>query len=150
MKIAVWYNLPSGGGKRALYEHVRGLVARGHTVEAWCPPTADREFLPLSSMIPEHVVDLEWPDRSRRINTWRVERSIAAMDVHCQSCANQIAQGEFDILFASACRFFDGAGSVVIASCLAFCISANHTGRYTRHPRRECLVGRWGKAVCGG
>jgi hypothetical protein len=32
MKIAVWYNLPSGGAKRALYYHVRGLVERGHTV----------------------------------------------------------------------------------------------------------------------
>src|SRR5258708_7701650 len=26
MKIAVWHNLPSGGGKRALHDHVRGLV----------------------------------------------------------------------------------------------------------------------------
>jgi hypothetical protein len=30
MKIAVWQNLPSGGGKRALYYHVRGLVELGH------------------------------------------------------------------------------------------------------------------------
>jgi len=35
MKIAVWHNLPSGGGKRALYHHVRGLVERGHRVESW-------------------------------------------------------------------------------------------------------------------
>src|SRR5216683_127828 len=33
MRIAVWHNLPSGGGKRALYDHVRGLVSRGHEVE---------------------------------------------------------------------------------------------------------------------
>ena len=38
-----------------------GLLTRGHTLEAWCPPTADREYLPLSPLIPEHVVDLEWP-----------------------------------------------------------------------------------------
>jgi hypothetical protein len=31
MKIAVWHNLGSGGGKRALYDHVVGLLARGHT-----------------------------------------------------------------------------------------------------------------------
>ena len=61
MKIAVWHNLPSGGGKRALYDHVSGLIGRGHTVEAWCPPTADSKFLPLSGLVREHVVDLAWP-----------------------------------------------------------------------------------------
>src|SRR6266446_7167318 len=49
VKIAVWHNLPSGGGKRALYYHVRGLVERGHTVESWCPPTADQSYLPSAS-----------------------------------------------------------------------------------------------------
>jgi len=33
LKIAVWHNLPSGGGKRALYQHVKGLVDRGHDLE---------------------------------------------------------------------------------------------------------------------
>ena len=56
MKIAVWHNLPSGGGKRALYNHVRGLRERGHTLESWCPPTADQNYLPLSELIAEHVV----------------------------------------------------------------------------------------------
>lgn len=32
MKVAIWHNLPSGGGKRALYLHTRGLVERGHVV----------------------------------------------------------------------------------------------------------------------
>src|ERR1700722_18226794 len=59
MKIAVWHNLPSGGGKRALYDHVRGLVARGHYVESWCPPTADQEFLPISDLVLEHIVPFE-------------------------------------------------------------------------------------------
>ena len=56
MRIAVWNNLPSGGGKRALYHHVKGLVERGHHVESWCPPTADRTYLPLSELVEEHVV----------------------------------------------------------------------------------------------
>src|ERR1039458_290172 len=36
MRIAVWQDLPSGGGERALYDHVSGLVAHGHYVESWC------------------------------------------------------------------------------------------------------------------
>lgn len=109
MKIAVWHNLRSGGGKRALYDHVVGLLARGHTLEAWCPPTADRDYLPLSPLIPEHVVDLAWP--TPRLSdkfgiTSLTARQLAAMDAHCRICAKEIGRGGFDILFANSCIFF--------------------------------------------
>ncbi len=110
MRIAVWHNLPSGGGKRALYDHVRGLAARGHDVEVWCPPTASRTFLPLDTLVREHVVDMQWPLRERRSDRWQItlhaERSIAAMDAHCRSCADEIGRGGFDVLFANSCQFF--------------------------------------------
>ena len=109
MKIAVWHNLRSGGGKRALYDHVVGLLARGHTLEAWCPPTADREYLPLSPLIPEHVVDLAWPTGrfSDKFGiTSLTARQLAAMDTHCRTCAEEISRGGFDILFANSCIFF--------------------------------------------
>ena len=110
MRIAVWHNLPSGGGKRALYGHVAGLVARGHTVEAWCPPTADRQYLPLDAIISEHVVDLKWPvpyTLSDRLGiTLAAERQISEMDAHCRACAEEIDRGDFDILFANCCMFF--------------------------------------------
>jgi glycosyltransferase involved in cell wall biosynthesis len=110
MKVAVWHNLPSGGGKRALYDHVRGLIARGHTIEAWCPPTADPNYLPLSRLIPEHVLPIEWPIKPRLSDFWQitlaVERSLAAMEAHCRLCAAEINRGGFDILFANSCQFF--------------------------------------------
>lgn len=110
MKVAVWHNLPSGGGKRALHDHVRGLVERGHTVEAWCPPTADRDFLPFDPSITEHVVDLQWPTPSHRSDEWQVtlemERSVAAMDVHCRQCATEIDAGGFDVVLANTCMIF--------------------------------------------
>src|SRR6476661_1529861 len=100
MRIAVWHNLPSGGGKRALYYHVRGLLERGHTVEVWCPPTADRSYLPLSTLVPEHIVPLAWrptvpASRARRvvIAATDVRRKLAAMDRHCRQCAAAINQG---------------------------------------------------------
>ena len=64
LRIAVWHNLPSGGGKRALYDHIQGLVARGHYVESWCPPTADQEFLPIGELVNEHVVALDPVERT--------------------------------------------------------------------------------------
>ncbi len=66
MRIAVWHNLPSGGGKRALFHQVKGLVERGHEVESWCPPVADRAFLPLGPLVAEHVVSLSWQEREAR------------------------------------------------------------------------------------
>lgn len=113
MKIAVWHNLPSGGGKRSLYDHVRGLVARGHMVEAWCPSTADQSYLPLSKIIPEHILSFDWQpsDVDRRLLRYRatyrnVVGKIEAMDRHCLQCANEINKGGFDLLFVNSCMFF--------------------------------------------
>ncbi|HEV2379628.1 MAG TPA: glycosyltransferase family 4 protein [Terriglobia bacterium] len=111
MKIAVWYNLPSGGGKRALYNYVRGLAERGHAIESWCPSTADRSYLPLSDLVPEHVLPLPWTPEGRR--NFLLSRAYGAtrdrlrrMDRHCRECAEEINCGGFDLLFANPCMFF--------------------------------------------
>jgi len=115
MRIAVWHNLPSGGGKRALYDQVRGLVAHGHEVEVWCPPTADRSYLPLSTIVPEHVVPLKLgsyfgPSLSlgRKLHPlrWNAWARLREMERHSRECARQISSKNFDILFAGCCMFF--------------------------------------------
>lgn len=119
LRIAVWHNLPSGGGKRALYHHVKGLLQRGHTVESWCPPTADQTFMSLSEIIRENVVPLlpdipvPWMAKpssnalQRLVRLYRdvVEKS-EAMTWHCEKCAEQINDGNYDVLFGNACMFF--------------------------------------------
>lgn len=98
MKIAVWHNLPSGGGKRALYDQVKGLSKRGHHIESWCPPTADQKFLSIGSLVKEHIVPLTWPADMRG--------RLKAMDEHCRKCAEEMNTGGFDVLFANACTYF--------------------------------------------
>jgi glycosyltransferase involved in cell wall biosynthesis len=111
MRIAVWHNLPSGGGKRVLDRLVDGLLAHGHRIEAWCPPTADTSYLPLCERIPEHVVPFSWDElRARRKSYLRWEyldmaNNIAAMDRHAERCATEINAGGFDVFFAHPCRF---------------------------------------------
>jgi glycosyltransferase involved in cell wall biosynthesis len=110
MRIAVWHNLPSGGGKRTLYYHIRGLVERGHSVEAWCPSTSDRNYLPLSELITEHVAPLDNRPRGKSAarssllsGLYRAELHEAkALDEHCRVCAHEINNGAFDILFANS------------------------------------------------
>ncbi|BAZ22468.1 putative glycosyl transferase [Kalymmatonema gypsitolerans NIES-4073] len=112
MKIAVWHNLPSGGGKRALYNHVKGLLERGHTLESWCPPTADQTYLPLSDLIKENIVPLAQPtERADFVGSLfnpyqKIVDSINAMHHHSQQCANEINHAGFDILLANSCKFF--------------------------------------------
>lgn len=112
MRIAVWHNLPPGGGKRALDLHVRGLVARGHHVEAWCPTTADRDFLPLSEIIDEHVVPFgyeappPWWAPGRRGQMRDPKPFIKASTEHARSCANEMADAQFDVHLAATCQFF--------------------------------------------
>jgi glycosyltransferase involved in cell wall biosynthesis len=108
MKIAIWHNLPSGGGKRALFDHIQGLVDRGHTLESWCPSTADQTYLPLSGLIKENILPLSWEPRIAKnrideiIDPYRdVASKLAAMDLHCRQCAEQINAGGFDLLFAN-------------------------------------------------
>jgi glycosyltransferase involved in cell wall biosynthesis len=50
MKIAVFHNLPSGGGKRALHGYVKYLRGNGHMVDAYMPSTANEDFLPLKDV----------------------------------------------------------------------------------------------------
>lgn len=108
MKIAVWHNLPSGGGKRALYYHVRGLVERGHQVSCWCLDSADQSYLPLSEFAPERVVANERKKPRAGITSWLApsySEAIARMqefDEACRRCAEEMSAGDFDLVFANS------------------------------------------------
>ena len=139
LRIAAWHNLPSGGGRRAFYDQIRGLVARGHSVDIWCPPTADRAFLPLDGIVQEHVVDY-MPPPARKLGyvqkrvQFYTERytdlvgKMAVMNQHCRACAEQITRGRFDLLFVAPCQMF-------IASPIA-CNVSIPTCFYVQEPNR--------------
>jgi glycosyltransferase involved in cell wall biosynthesis len=111
MRIAIWHNLSSGGAKRALHDHVAALKSRGHYLEAWCPPTADRSYLPLERMIEEHVVELRWRPVAQgslfaeALKLFSHRQRLAALDRHSAECVRQIECGGFDILYAHCCVF---------------------------------------------
>ncbi len=113
MRIAVWHNLPSGGGKRALYLHVRGLIQRGHDVEIWTPESGNRSYLPLSDLAPEHVTPFPRlpetagnPVSDAVLSYRRVNTEIARMNASCAQAAQEMAAGKFDVLFANTCFIY--------------------------------------------
>ena len=110
LSVAVWHNLPSGGGLRALVAHVTYLVNAGCRVEVFTPPTADTSFFPLPRGVVQHEVPLD-PTQGRRfrdpLGPYR-ERlsSLTAMTRHAERVADLLTKGSFDVLFDNSCQAF--------------------------------------------
>jgi glycosyltransferase involved in cell wall biosynthesis len=104
MKIAMYFNLPSGGAKRAVYEWTRRLSQR-HTIDAFTLETADHAFCDIRSCVEHYFVypftthrlfhspfgRLNMLQRTRDLhNLGRLHRRIAA----------EIDAGGYDLIFA--------------------------------------------------
>ncbi len=113
LKVAVWHNFGSGGAKRALYDQVVGLQAQGHHVEVWCPPSADRSFLSLGAMAPEHVLPLgpfELPrvDRAFYSRLGAMAKQLErfhAVNVHARLAADEINATGADVVLTHICQW---------------------------------------------
>jgi glycosyltransferase involved in cell wall biosynthesis len=112
MKVAVWHNLSTGGGKRALHTHVRGLVERGHELRVWTI-NERHDYLPLAALAPERVVPTGWRERPARslasrlygVYHNRVAR-MSSMREACRRCADEIDAGAFDVAFVNGCEVY--------------------------------------------
>lgn len=163
VRIAVWHALPSGGGKRALFDHVVGLVALGHHVEVWCPPEADEEFLPLRKFArvnigPTSMVrhpEARWRNRVSQV-VHDQDLRLRALDEHCQHVAHQINKRDFDVVFANTAAYahapsigrYVNAPSVLYlqepARVLYESTGGEHPFAVQSRPRRSALsLGSW-------
>lgn len=112
MKIAVWHNLPSGGGKRALFYHLKGLKERGHQIEIWTTPRADNQYLDFNLIGPIHVIPFDSPGETVPMRDrfgylgFHQDTAMRAMITHSRLCAEQIQAGNFDVLFANSCMVY--------------------------------------------
>lgn len=114
MNIAVWHNLPSGGASRALYQHIKGLAERGHTITVYTTSLADSTYLDVDQYAGSpKVVPLQMTRRIRHEYRDQV-RSLALLpDTQiewmleaCRQSAEQIRAGGHDVLFANSCQHF--------------------------------------------
>ena len=110
LRIAVWYNLPTGGARRALFDHITGLVARGHHVECFRPPVSNSDWLPMPCVeheIPQRIFHDEG-SYTKRIFKHVVHLTVGmkSMIEHSHNAAKEIEKGNFDVLFANTCMIY--------------------------------------------
>lgn len=114
MNIAVYHNLPSGGGKRALYEMTKRLVER-HVVDVYTLSTAEHDFCDLRPLVRKHFV---FPFQSLPLSRppfGRLNQGIRTLDLLRleavqRRVATQIDSAGYDVVFVHNCSFSQSPG----------------------------------------
>jgi hypothetical protein len=116
VRIAVYHDLPSGGGKRALHEMVRRLSAR-HELDVFTLSCAEHEFGDLRPYASRHTVYRFEPLPLLSSPFGRANQLVRAADlarlrrVEC-GVANAIDRLQYDVLFAHNCQFGQSPGEL--------------------------------------
>jgi glycosyltransferase involved in cell wall biosynthesis len=114
MNIAIYHNLPSGGGKRALYEMTKRLAVR-HLVDVYTLSTAEHDFCDLRPLVRKHVVFPFQPLPLSRPPLGRLNQSIRTTDLLRleavqRGVAAQLDAAGYDVVFVHNCRFSQSPG----------------------------------------
>ncbi len=109
MKLAIYHNLPSGGGKRALHELTRRL-AQNHVIDVYALSAADHEFGDLRPYASRHQVVRFTPLPLARRPFGRLNQGIRAADLlrlRALQCriAKRIDAQQYDVVFVHNCLF---------------------------------------------
>lgn len=114
MKIAIYHNLPSGGGKRALYEITKRLAVR-HAVDVYTLSTAEYDFCDLRPLVRKHEI---FPFQTLpliRSPFGRLNQGIRTVDLLRletvqHRVAAQIDAAGYDVVFVHNCRLSQSPG----------------------------------------
>lgn len=108
MRIAIYHNLPSGGGKRALLEMVRGLKAR-HSIDVFSLSCAEHDFCDLRPFSDHHTVFPFSPLTLFKRPFGRLNSLVRTLDVlrvgaAQKEVARRIDGGGYDVAFVHNCQ----------------------------------------------
>jgi glycosyltransferase involved in cell wall biosynthesis len=109
MRIAIFHNLPSGGGKRALFEWVQRL-SKKHWIDVYTLSTADHAFCDLRSMVNSYQIIEFKPHKLfrsplGRLNQFQRWQDLGDLTRLGQGIAKKINSDSYDIVFAHPCLF---------------------------------------------
>jgi len=109
MNLAIYHNLPSGGGKRALFDMARRLAER-HEIDVYTLSTAEHDFCDLRPYCRQHVVFPFQPLPLARRPFGRLNQGIRSadllrLDALQRRVAARIDDGGYDVVFVHNCQF---------------------------------------------
>lgn len=109
MKIAVYHNLPSGGGKRALYEMARRL-APNHEMDVFTLASANHDYCDLRPFSRQHAITPFAPLPLAGSPFGRINQMIRLIDIQRRDAANKqvaalIDAGNYDVAFVHNCQY---------------------------------------------
>src|SRR5262245_51255793 len=108
MNIALYDNLTSGGSRREAHEFARQFVRAGHTVDLFCPSTAEKQFLSFEGIVRRRheydirLVDdlpLRVPGLTRYIGLGATFLNLRRLKQLARAMAAAIDAGEYDFVF---------------------------------------------------
>jgi glycosyltransferase involved in cell wall biosynthesis len=103
LKIAVFHNLPSGGAKRALYDHVKYLINSGHIVDIFIPSTANEDYLSLESIATNFkVLPVSKNFKSYLLSLIKYRLPVGelnSLENAQKLIADEINSGDYDVVF---------------------------------------------------
>jgi len=109
MRIAIYHNLPSGGGKRSLLEMVKRLAGR-HEIDVYTLSSAEHNFCDLRPLAAKHRVWPFKPARLLRSPFGRLNQLIYLWDMLRldrldQRIGREIDTSGYDVAFIHHCRY---------------------------------------------
>ncbi len=109
LRIALYHNLPSGGGKRAVYEWVRRLAER-HQIDVYTLNSADHDFCDIRPFVKQHRIFEFLPHGLfqspwGRLNQFQRWRDLGNLVELGRQIAQEIDAGRYDVVFAHTCIF---------------------------------------------
>jgi glycosyltransferase involved in cell wall biosynthesis len=112
MRIAIFHNLPSGGGKRALHE-LMSRMTQMHEMDVFTLSCAEHDFCDVRPFANKHVVQpfTQWPLLNRpfgRLNQLVYASNILRVSRLQREVATQIDAGGYDVVFVHHCRYAQG------------------------------------------
>jgi glycosyltransferase involved in cell wall biosynthesis len=109
MRIAVWHNLPHGGARRALYDHLKALKELGNYIEIWTTNLHPGESLSLKEFGEEHVISFATETRhlidnyKNLLSIVKTKKAIQVLKQLQKKSADEINAKGFDIAFINSC-----------------------------------------------
>jgi glycosyltransferase involved in cell wall biosynthesis len=116
LKIAVYHNLPSGGGKRALFEMVKHLSG-SHELEAFTTSSAEHDFCDIRPFVARYSIYPFIPLKLLRSPFGRLNPILRTIDLYRldslqRRIAQEIDKQNYDLVFVHNCRVSQAPGMI--------------------------------------